>query len=100
MLLIFLITAYTIGVEIKENTAKELLPFSDNSIVTALVGKLLPQTILFFIIAVFYNVYLYGFLHYPCNSGIFPMLLSGLLLVLTSSQAVGLFSYLFGTLSV
>ena len=61
MLLIFLITAYTIGVEIKENTAKELLHLADNSIVTALVGKLLPQTILFFIIAVFYNVYLYGF---------------------------------------
>ena len=51
MLLIFLITAYTIGVEIKENTAKELLHLADNSIVTALVGKLLPQTILFFIIA-------------------------------------------------
>lgn len=98
MLLIFLITAYTIGVEIKENTAKELLHLADNSIVTALVGKLLPQTILFFIIAVFYNVYLYGFLHYPCNSGIFPMLLSGLLLVL-ASQAVGLFFFgLFGTL--
>ena len=98
MLLIFLITAYTIGVEIKENTAKELLHLADNSIVTALVGKLLPQTILFFIIAVFYNVYLYGFLHYPCNSGIIPMLLSGLLLVL-ASQAVGLFFFgLFGTL--
>lgn len=90
MLLIFLVTAYTIGVEVKENTAKELMHMADNSIVTALVGKLLPQTIIFFIIAVFYNVYLYGFLHYPCNSGIFPMLLAGLLLVL-ASQAVGIF---------
>lgn len=98
MLLIFLVTAYTIGVEVKENTAKELMHMADNSIVTALVGKLLPQTIIFFIIAVFYNVYLYGFLHYPCNSGIFPMLLAGLLLVL-ASQAVGIFFFgLFGTL--
>lgn len=46
MLLIFLVTAYTIGVEVKENTAKELMHMADNSIVTALVGKLLPQTII------------------------------------------------------
>ena len=71
---------------------------SGNSIVTALTGKLFPHTIVFFIIAVFYNVYLYGFLHYPCNSGIFPMLLAGLLLVL-ASQAFGVFLFgLFGSL--
>jgi len=71
---------------------------ADNSIGTALVGKLLPHTLIFFLVTVFYNVYLYGFLHYPCNSGILPMLLAGLLLVL-SSQAVGIFFFgMFGTL--
>ena len=82
MLLIFLTTVYTIGTELKEKTSKELMQLADNSIVTALVGKLIPQTVTFFIMATFYNVYLYGFLHYPCHSGIFPMLLAGLLLVL------------------
>ena len=47
---------------------------ADNSITVALTGKLLPQTVVFFVMATFYNVYLYGFLHYPCNSGILPML--------------------------
>lgn len=98
MLLIFLTTCYSIGTEIKENTAKELLSMADGSIVTALVGKLAPQTIVFFIMATFHNVYLYGFLHYPCNSGIFPMILAGLLLVL-ASQAFGVFLFgLIGTM--
>lgn len=98
MLLIFLTTVYALGTELKENTAGQLMKESGNSIVTALTGKLFPHTIVFFIIAVFYNVYLYGFLHYPCNSGVFPMLLAGLLLVL-ASQAFGVFLFgLFGSL--
>ena len=98
MLLIFLTTTYTLGVEIKENTANQLMKMADNSIVTAVVGKLLPQTIIFFISVSFYNAYLYGFLHYPCHSGILPMLLAGLLMVL-ASQAVGVFFFgLFGSM--
>lgn len=46
----------------------------------------------FFVMGTFYNVYLYGFLHYPCNSGILPMLFAGLLLVL-ASQAFGVFLF-------
>ena len=65
---------------------------ADNSITVALTGKLLPQTVVFFVMATFYNVYLYGFLHYPCNSGILPMLFAGLLLVL-ASQAFGVFLF-------
>ena len=92
MLLIFMTTIYTIGSEIKGNTQKEWLQMADNSVTLALSGKLLPQTLIFFIMATFYNVYLYGFLHYPCNSGILPMLLAGLLLVL-ASQAFGIFLF-------
>lgn len=98
MILMLLTTVYTLGTELKENTARELMQLADNSIVTALAGKLLPQTAVFFISTVFYNTYLYGFLHFPCNSGILPMLLAGLLLVL-SSQALGIFFFgMFGSL--
>ena len=57
---------------------------SNNSIYIALAGKLLPHTVVFFIMGIFYNVYLYGFLHFPCNSGIFPMIFATLCLVLAS----------------
>ena len=97
MLLIFLTTIYTLGEEVKNGTGRELMRLADNSITKILIGKLLPHTLVFFVIAVFYNVYLYGYLHYPCHSGIFPMLLAGLLLVL-SSQAFGVFLFgLFGS---
>lgn len=97
MLLIFLTTIYTLGEEVKNGTGRELMHLADNSITKVLIGKLLPHTLVFFVIAVFYNVYLYGYLHYPCHSGIFPMLLAGLLLVL-SSQAFGIFLFgLFGS---
>ena len=90
MLLIFLTTIYTIGSELKQGTQKEWMRMANNSITVALTGKLLPQTVTYFIMAAGFNAYLYGFLHFPCNSGIIPMLFTGLLLVL-ASQAFGIF---------
>lgn len=69
---------------------------ADNSVPISLIGKLLPQTILFFIIAIFYDVYLYKYLMFPCNCGIFNMICISMLLVL-ASQAFGVF--LFGLFS-
>ena len=89
MLLIFMVTVYSIGVEIKDRTAREWLRMSNNSIYIALAGKLLPHTVVFFTMGIFYNVYLYGFLHFPCNSGIFPMIFATLCLVL-ASQCCGI----------
>lgn len=89
MLLIFMVTVYSIGVEIKNRTAREWLRMSNNSIYIALAGKLLPHTVVFFIMGIFYNIYLYGFLHFPCNSGIFPMILATLCFVL-ASQCCGI----------
>ena len=89
MLMIFMVTVYSIGVEIKDRTSREWLRLSNNSIYIALAGKLLPQTIVFFIMGIFYNIYLYGYLHFPANSGIFPMIFATLLLVL-ASQATGI----------
>ncbi|MDL2247145.1 ABC transporter permease [Bacteroides sp. OttesenSCG-928-J23] len=89
MLMIFMVTVYSIGVEIKDRTAREWLRMGNNSIYISLAGKLLPQTVVFFIMGIFYNVYLYGYLHFPINSGILPMLLATLLFVL-ASQCCGI----------
>jgi ABC-2 type transport system permease protein len=60
----------------------------NDSIFISIYAKLLPQTIIFTLMGVLYNVYLYGYLHYPCNSGILPMLVATLCLVL-ASQSLG-----------
>ncbi len=88
MLLIFMITVYSIGIEIKEGTSSTWLRTSGGSIGIALGGKLLPHTAVFFLMGILYNVYLYGFLHFPCHSGILPMLLATLCFVL-ASQGMG-----------
>ena len=89
MLLIFMVTVFSIGVEIKERTARQWLRMGHNSIWISLAGKLLPHTAVFFLMGILYNVYLYGFLHFPCHSGIGPMLLATLCLVL-ASQGMGI----------
>lgn len=88
MLLIFMVTVYSIGVEIKEQTARQWLRASGKSIWIALAGKLLPHTAVFFLMAALYNAYLYGYLHFPCLGGIGPMLFASLCLVL-ASQGMG-----------
>lgn len=89
MLMIFMVTVFSIGVEIKDRTARQWLRTGNNSIWISLVGKLLPHTAVFFLMGILYNVYLYGFLHFPCNSGIGPMLFATLCLVL-ASQGMGI----------
>ena len=84
MIMIFMTTVFSIGTEIKYETAAEWLKLGNNSMYIALGGKLLPQTIVFFIMSIFYNVYLYGYLHFPCNSGISPMILASRFFVLAS----------------
>lgn len=84
MLLIFLVTVFAIGVEIKDGTARNWLRTGGNSIYVSLAGKLLPHTLIFFTMGAVYNLYLYGILHFPCHSGPVPMMLATLLLVLAA----------------
>lgn len=90
ILLIMLSATYSIGIEWKRNTQKKWYAMAHQSVPVALIGKLLPQTIIFCIMILFYDVYLYKFLHYPCNCGIGVMMGIGILTVL-SSQAFGVF---------
>lgn len=92
ILLIMLSTSYTVGMEWKSGTQRTLYGLAGNSSSVALVGKLLPQTILFTFMFVLYDVYFYRFMGYPCNVEIWHMMLLGLLTVL-ASQAFGVFFF-------
>ncbi|KAA6339040.1 Inner membrane transport permease [termite gut metagenome] len=89
MLMIFMTTVFSIGIEIKEQTSRQWLRTGNNSIYISLAGKLLPQSLVFFLMGIFYNVYLYGYLHFPCHSGIMPMIFATLLFIL-ASQSCGI----------
>lgn len=96
MLLITLSTTYTIGLEWKQGSQKQLYAMAGGSPSVALVGKLMPQTLLFSLMFVFCDIYFYKFQQFPCNSGLFSMIMLGILTVL-ASQGFGVF--LFGIFS-
>ena len=61
IMLMLLSSSYTIGLEWKQRTQRKWFRMADYSVTTALVGKLLPQTVLYVLMILFYDVYLYRF---------------------------------------
>ncbi len=90
MIFVFLVTVYTIGVELKDGTAREWMKMADDSIFKAIMGKLLPQTCIFFILGTIYNLVMFGLLKMPCRGGIPIMLLMTYLFIL-ACQGFGVF---------
>lgn len=90
MIFIFLTTVYSIGVELKDGTARDWILLSGNSIFKAIMGKLLPQTVIFFLLGAFYNFLMFGVMRYPCHCGMPVMLLMTWLFIL-ASQGFGVF---------
>lgn len=89
-LLIFLVTVYSIGTEIKYETSREWLNMGNHSMTVSLLGKLLPHTFVFTLVGLFICAVLYGYNAFPLNSGWMPVL-SAVLMLVISSQAVGVF---------
>ena len=89
-LMIFLVTVLSIGSEIKYSTARQWLQMGNNSLTVSLIGKVLPYTVVFTVVAFLYGAALYGFNSFPLSSGWLPML-SALFLLVIASRAVGIF---------
>lgn len=90
--LILLITVYAVGIEIKFRTADEWLFVAKGNMVTAVLGKLLPYTIIFILIGWLANYVMFGILHIPFQgSWLLMNMLTALFVVAT--QALGLFLF-------
>lgn len=83
-LMIFLVTAFTICDEIKRGTSVRLMRMARGSIIRAVTGKLLPQTLIWVVIAMFMEAWMYGFNHFPIYGSLFWMTVSTLLFVAAS----------------
>lgn len=91
-LMIMLITCYSLGEEIKYKTSRRLLWLADGSVYKAVLGKLLPQTVIWVVIAIFMEVWLFKFNHYPMHGSWGWMTLSQVMFVL-ASQGFALFFF-------
>lgn len=94
MFVMFVVVS-SFGEELKKGTARELMESSRNSVLTAVAGKLLPQLFIFLVVGCFCLVLLYRYLHFPLNSGFFPMFLGMLFLILASQGFALLMTGLF-----
>ena len=92
MLFIFLISAYSLGTELKFGTSKQWLQMAGGRMLPALIGKFLPQTLIFLAMAYAYEYYVFYVLHFPHLGSPWMLLLLGLLQVL-SAQGFGIFAF-------
>lgn len=89
-LMIFLMTVFSIGQEMKYGTSRHLMQMADGSILKAVTAKLLPQTIIWFAIVFFMTAWLFRYNHYPMNGSWGWLLLSEFMFVL-ACQGFALF---------
>ena len=92
MLFMFLISAYSLGTELKFNTSKEWVAMADGNMFVAIIGKFLPQTVVFFTIVLCYEYYVFGHLGFPHPGGWLIIVLLAVLQV-AASQGFGIFAF-------
>ena len=92
MLFIFLISTYSLGTELKFNTSKQWLEMAGGNITLAMLGKFLPQTIIWLAIVFGYEWYVFYHLGFPHQGGPWLLVLLGLMQVL-ASQGFGIFAF-------
>ena len=90
VLMIMLMTAFSITMEIKNGTSPDWLATARGSMGMAVTTKLLPQTVIWFCVGLFIQWLFFGYSHFPLNGSLFWMIVA-LLLVIVASQAFALF---------
>ena len=92
-LLTMLLTCYVIGEEWKMGRQRQTYQMMGYSQTSVLIAKTLPITVIYSLMILFIDVWLYKYLEFPCKSGLFPMLVYGVLGVMASQ---GLAIFVFG----
>ena len=75
MLFIFMISAYSLGMELKFDTGKEWLAMADNRIVVAIIGKFLTQALIWLALIFFYEFYVFSVLGFPHQGSVAMLIL-------------------------
>jgi ABC-2 type transporter. len=93
-LFILLVTAFSLGLELKSGLSRQWLRTSGNSMFLALVGKLVPQTVLFTVVGWFIQWMMYRCYDFPLNCNPWNML-SAMFLLVVANQSFVVLMYCF-----
>jgi ABC-2 type transport system permease protein len=88
---IFLGTAYAVGIEMKEGTGAVWIQTAEDSTTVAMMGKLIPYILLFFVDLMVMNIILIRVMGTPLNGSLGMILFSELLLILAYQAMAILF---------
>lgn len=91
-IMIMLVTCFSLGQEIKYHTSVRLMRMARGNVFRAVFAKLLPQTVIWWIMAMFMLAWLYRYNGYPMQGSWGWMILSELLFVL-ACQGFALFIF-------
>ena len=81
-LMVMLVTVFSICDEIKRGTSVGWLSDAGGSIVTAVAGKLLPQTVIFSLVGIMCQSLIFGWSHFPLNGNPWHMVFAMILMVI------------------
>lgn len=88
-LIILMLTIFSIGFELKMGTSREWMKTADYNYMVAMIGKLMPYTILFVILGISCETILVKFMHFPVN-GSYLRLMGGMMLYIFAVEAMGI----------
>lgn len=98
--IILLVTVYAVGSEIKFKTGDDWLATAQGNMITAIIGKLLPYTVIFILMGILGNYVMFGIIHIPFSCGFWPLNLTTALFII-ATQALGVFLFsLFPAISI
>ena len=92
MLFMFLISAYSLGMELKFGRGKEWMEKAEGNIVVAILGKFLPQALVFLVLIFFYEFYIYNIIQFP-HVGDWWMIVLLAVLQVFGSIGFGIFAF-------
>ena len=95
---------YALGSELRYGTSKELMETADGSMAAAIIGKLLPYTLIYLVLGLGLDLLLFGVCRYPLNGSILNMMLAMVVFILANEAVavtlVGLLPTLRYSLSI
>ena len=89
-LICIMLTIFAIGYELKMRTSREWLRTAGGNYTVAMIGKLIPYTIIYLVLGIGCHLILYRFAGFPVY-GSHARLLFGLLLFIMAMEAMGIF---------
>jgi ABC-2 type transport system permease protein len=87
---ILIMTVFVVGTELKDGTAKDVFEKSGGNVAALLLGKLLPYSLIYILLGLFMNIYLFRIPGFPFRGNL-TVLVTATVLFVFAYQAIGIF---------